>query len=663
MKIARISVRNYRSLKDVDIEVDDYSALVGANGAGKSSVLYALDWFFNARSLQPTDVHGYVEGQTVDEDCFVEVTVTFRDLSAKDRERLQQYGRGATATFRRTWRRNEGDKVVGNALQGPGFAAIRTMKLVGEFRPAYKTLRETLADLPDLGPSPARDSVLAALSAWEEDPDHASLLEAVPDSDANHMFGINGTNVIKECVRLVLIPAATDISAQVGDSSGRGSALNGLIGVVMAEAGARATAEWLSENESIIADLQQRVRESVQSSTVVQAERVNARLASLIPNAELKLTPSMPDWNPKTTTSVTTDITIDGVTNDIARQGHGVQRAVMISMFEALVPDHALALSAHQPLDGEKPEAAEARLEEELSRLPSLIIGIEEPEIYQHPIRARTFARTLTELSTQTNAQVIVATHSPYFVRPDQFSSLRRFTLSAGETRVASTSPDLIAASTEIDASKITKIVDKRVPTEFSEGFFADAVVLVEGDTDRAVIETLAAKMGLDLDARGISVIEVSSKEGLRIPYEIFTALGVPTYVTADADFLGAARRYSDDDPRKADAHASHRLSTENVTAWICGEDGAVGSSSFTFGNPTTTTPYATLWHDDLETELSNWPTFVAALDAEGGELRAKNLYAYRSAVIEAKLEDLPPTLRAAIEAIGTFSARGSTIA
>lgn len=636
--------------------MDDYSALVGANGSGKSSVLYALNWFFNGGSLEPVDMHGYKEGATPDEDCFVEVTVTFRDLSAQDRARLEQYGRGATAVFRRRWQKGAGEKVVGNALQGPGFAAVRGMSKVGEFRPAYATLRNEYSNLPDLGSAPSKDQVFAALTAWEEQPESGELLEAINDSDAKHMFGINGTNVINDCVRLVLIPAATDISSQVGDHSNKGSALNGLIGALTSEASVRATTEWISENETILGELQVKVKEAIETSTGIQADRINSRLASLIPNASMSLMPSIPDWTPKISTTVATDVTIDGATNDIGRQGHGVQRAVMISMFDALAPDDELARSQHGVREGEDDETAALRLEEELARLPGLIICIEEPEIYQHPIRARAFARTLTELSRQGKTQVIVATHSPYFVRPEQFSSLRRFTLSSSTSEVKSASTQEIAQNTGIQPEKIAKILDKRVPTEFSEGFFADSVVLVEGDTDRAVLEALASKLELDLDSRGTSVIEVSSKESLRIPFELFAALGIPTHVMADADNLGAARKHPTDQVRQIAARTSHQRATEAIVEWAPAGDGAVGVGTFQFGDPTTVTPFVTYWHDDLENELSAWPSFMAALSSDGYQLRDKNLYAYRSAVDDADISDMPAQLRATIEMIADFA-------
>ena len=58
MRIAEVTVRNFRSLKDVTIKVDDYGVLIGANGSGKSSVLYALDWFFNGTPRRPGKARG-----------------------------------------------------------------------------------------------------------------------------------------------------------------------------------------------------------------------------------------------------------------------------------------------------------------------------------------------------------------------------------------------------------------------------------------------------------------------------------------------------------------------------------------------------------------------------------------------------------------------------
>ena len=47
MRIKRVAIKNYRCLEDVHVTFSGITTLIGANGAGKSSVLRALDWFFN----------------------------------------------------------------------------------------------------------------------------------------------------------------------------------------------------------------------------------------------------------------------------------------------------------------------------------------------------------------------------------------------------------------------------------------------------------------------------------------------------------------------------------------------------------------------------------------------------------------------------------------
>ena len=46
MRIHSIRIQNFRSFKDETIEFENYNCLVGANGAGKSNVLLALNLFF-----------------------------------------------------------------------------------------------------------------------------------------------------------------------------------------------------------------------------------------------------------------------------------------------------------------------------------------------------------------------------------------------------------------------------------------------------------------------------------------------------------------------------------------------------------------------------------------------------------------------------------------
>lgn len=677
MRIESVRVKGFRSLKDVAVELDSYVALIGANGTGKSTVLYALDWFFSGSQLERSDFHGCVDGQPLPPDAILEVAVTLVDLSDPDRARLREYGRGERAEFRRSWNPTTGaTKWVGNARQGPGFAVVRAHTRVVDSRPAYQALRARQPELPDLGATPSREQIAQALADWESNPANRSSLVEVPDSDANHMFGINGPNVIRDCLQLVLVPAATNISGLVGQA-GRGSALNELVGTLAAQATTAAQARWAEENAEAIASLRTKVAASVEKAVGVQQSRVNANLARFVPKATVSLTPTVPDWSPKGDASVTTAVSIDGTTTDVSRQGHGVQRAVLMAMLQAFAPDETFVRSQHQ--EEAEPEAAlvevavvdestgEASENEDqdsavaawVAELPSLVICIEEPELYQHPVRVRAFAKTLHELSQHSNVQVLVATHSPYLIRPEQFPSLRRFALEGGASTVTAATAASIAADADLAESKVAANVERLLPTAFSEGFFADSVVLVEGTTDSVVIGAIAELSGRSLDAAGVAVLEVGSKSAMRMAFAILNSLKVPVFLVVDGDALGGKRRHPSDAARASAIDAQHRAEFDELLTWFTPELPPGSGEVPEFGAATVVATNGALWHDDIEEELLGWPSVrsgAAELGLDFATRKSKHRLAYRQAIAKGTLQDLPSSLALLMEALWHFA-------
>lgn len=69
-----------------------------------------------------------------------------------------------------------------------------------------------------------------------------------------------------------------------------------------------------------------------------------------------------------------------------------------------------------------------------------------------------------------------------------------------------------------------------------NEGFFADVVVLVEGDLDRAAIIATAYFLDIDLESMGVSVIACGGKPSLDRPLLIFREFGIPVYTVWDGD-------------------------------------------------------------------------------------------------------------------------------
>jgi len=215
----------------------------------------------------------------------------------------------------------------------------------------------------------------------------------------------------------------------------------------------------------------------------------------------------------------------------VGRQGHGVQRAYLLALLQEL--------------------AAQELTDQGESFLPSALLVIEEPELYQHPVQARLLARLLRTLTEDPNGQlqIVYATHSPFFVSLDAVSSLRLFRLrDAGvypETSVSAV--DLARAAerlweasgseeTPFSAESLRARLRLLMDSPVSEGFFARTVVLVEGVEDYAMIRASAAGAGVDFDQLGVAVVPVGGKTNLDRPLIVFDQMQIPTYVVFDGD-------------------------------------------------------------------------------------------------------------------------------
>jgi len=102
------------------------------------------------------------------------------------------------------------------------------------------------------------------------------------------------------------------------------------------------------------------------------------------------------------------------------------------------------------------------------------------------------------------------------------------------------------------------------------------------------------------------------------------------------------------------DAEASHKASTDALLDWLPASTAlGHGTLPFGYGDPSVVTPHYTLFNDDLEEELSNWPSFIASLAGDGGTLRTKKDVAkYRSATLDADMNDMPAIFKGIVEAL-----------
>mgnify|MGYP000884304636 CR=1 FL=1 len=54
MKLSKIRIENFCSCADVEIELNDFTPIIGYNNAGKSNILRAISWLLRKSSLPPS---------------------------------------------------------------------------------------------------------------------------------------------------------------------------------------------------------------------------------------------------------------------------------------------------------------------------------------------------------------------------------------------------------------------------------------------------------------------------------------------------------------------------------------------------------------------------------------------------------------------------------
>jgi predicted ATP-dependent endonuclease of OLD family len=604
-----VAIKNYRCLRDVDIRFDDITTFIGPNGVGKSAVLRALDWFFYgpAKPLTGVDVRaGAVRKQ-------ISVEVQFGDLTDLDRAALGKYAAGNTESVRH-WRRWEdgAEKLSGRALAYPPFDEIRGAEGAMEQRRRYRALADAR---PELG-LPVVSSAKAvedALSAWESR--HRDRLEAVELPADTHFFGFAGQAKMTGLFDYVFVSA--DLRAVEEGRDVKGS----IIGRIMDQAVDRGQAERdMLDLQAVFNDDRGKIHaEHFEAQLHELSNELTREVEQLTRGRRLRVSSHIPEMRvPQPLFQVSVE---DGTANTrVDQQGHGFQRAVLITALRVLA----------------ERKAAEA------SR--TVFLAIEEPELFQHPVQARTFASVLRRLATgpQHGIQISYATHSPYFLETDGFHQIRRMTRTkedgAPSVHVDSGTQQAVKdlLGMKISDVELARKIARAYLTDIPEAMFARAVVLVEGVSDKGVLEGCGYRED-PLNTNGIMVVNVEGKQNLRLPYAILTTLGIPTYVVFDGDRHNAERKPDETDKNLADRIGKETGKNRDL---LC----LLGADDEDWPETTVASGYA-VFRDTLEAflkeEWSDWEIMKKELIADGHGTDGKSEHTYFQATLLTRT--LPP--------------------
>lgn len=557
MKIKKIAVRNFRSIKSQDITFEDYSVFVGPNSSGKSTFLHALNVFFG-------EIRNFTEDDFWNRDTAnpIEISVTFFDFSEAAADVFKHYIRHNEMTVTAEVVQNgEGSfqlTMMGERLVKREFARFFDLPKspVSNRKAVYEALREKFDGLPSESSGAAME---AALRDFEE---------AMPENEkevlrsADEFFGVSkGADKFRQFITWVYVPAVKDASTE--SEEGKNTHLGRLIQYTV-----RSSMSYDEELANIRADAKARydhLLEKQQHHLGDLEERLGKRLRnSVTSDAGIEIKWRSDDKSVAVNEpSAAVQLEDKGFKGDVAKFGHGLQRAFLLAILQELLRSGS-------------------------DDAPTLILGCEEPELYQHPPQARHLASVLSELS-KSEAQIILTTHSPYFVDIASLTGLRKTLNHKGFTETHGGSIEMITeayntyfddAERKIEALRAKLCIQMQPKT--NEIFFSDNVVLVEGISDRACINSylsLSDKMKA-FQKRGCNIVEAGGKSPLILLQLLARQFSIPYYLVFDCDGqeqdVGRRTRHRKDNltafaligHETTDGFPQESICNERFTAW-----------------------------------------------------------------------------------------------
>lgn len=543
MIITYLSVRNLRCLRDVDIPLDPLTALLGRNGVGKSCILHAIHLFYDtAASISEEDFYNR------DTTYPIEITVTYGHLREDELQEFRSYVSAGVLTVTKRISIAGGaltQKYFASMPQLAKFADLRAMPGARERITAWNTLVES-GEPEGLERARSAADVETSMQAYEAS--HTDQL--VPVEREEEFFGPAniGGGKLDSYTKFLLIPAVKDVVDELAQK--RDASLYQLLELIVLRR--------IEAREDIVkrrAEIQEQVKELYKRENLPELAELGADISTLLdkfsPGAQLVLDwdePALPDLP---LPSPRPRLVEDEFEGDIDKKGHGLQRALLMTLLQYLAQLKPTTdrQAATTPGEGEPAVVALPS--------PSLILAIEEPELYLHPLRARYLSALFADLTRPSPAgavspnQVIFSSHSPYFVDLPAFEAIRIIRkMHPGDRPVPEAHARCLALPealremarvARLPAGEVTVATFKAhmIPvmnSAASEGFFADAILLVEGLGDAGLVSALQSFLGRNWPSRGVAIVPIEGKNKLDRPAIIFRGLGIPTYILFDGD-------------------------------------------------------------------------------------------------------------------------------
>ncbi|MGC7846856.1 ATP-dependent nuclease [Desulforudis sp. 1088] len=543
MRLTHLRIRNFRSCRDVTLEIGEMHALVGANNAGKSSVLRALDFLFNPSTKSLNEESFWNKDTSLE----IRVEAIFSDLTDKEKESLDAYLK-ADGTFHMARSARMGAKSDDSgSYSEQGEDKITIGQHYRKPMPEPEWLQESCINSNSIKEWWKNKDQLAAggisfadflgpiksptVGDWKEKAKEfvAAHADKIPMQEVWIDNPKGYANVLKGTLPFfVLVPAVRDVTdeSKGTKNSPFGKLLFAILDTV--------TQEKRAKIEGILSEISKQMNRAggiERVALIADTEKqLNALLNDFFAGCDLEIEFETPTL--EVLLSTPRLYVDDGFRSAVENKGHGLQRAVIFTILRRYA--EYMTSSA----DGKK---------------RNLILAVEEPELYMHPQAQRTIRRVFRKIA-EGGDQVLFSTHSSLLVDVAYFDEIirmeSRFEKDNGKRTTVSMAWQLPMSKMIEDLVNRFPNLKGKVTTESmrelyshaynprrNEGFFASKVILVEGLTEEYSLPIYAdALPNCAFDPQGISVIECGGKGAMDRLFRVFNELHIPCYILFDYD-------------------------------------------------------------------------------------------------------------------------------
>lgn len=531
MRLVQLSITNYRALRDVVIPLSRFGCLIGENNSGKSSFLQALSLFFSGSKLAPSNFF--------DESKPIRIAVTFDEIGDIDLLRLAEEHRtrvsGIIKNHRLTLVRfysTDGKSVLQYNKPiptDPRFSAESLDALMKGQRPGQVFVTKVVETFPEL--DGVVDTVMNQDIVKQKIQELADSLsdDQKATADLPLPTGID-KSIIPMLPEPIYIPAVKDLADDIKTTET--TPFGKILAILL-----QAVESKLPDMQELFEELNSKLNRVTQpDGTIVDGRLEEVQLIESTVEkyvresfADVALRITIPPPELKTVFSSARITANDGVDGSIDSKGDGLRRAIVFSILRSYVELSTKLTSA--PTDTK--EATKPYIEKAAA---SYLLLFEEPELFLYPKAQRILFDALRVFSK--DHHVLVTTHSPMFFSPDATEIVVKLRKVSDSTVAAKPFTQVLP----IDLSDInTKNQFQLICFENNNAaFFADTVVLVEGDSDYLFWPHIAKTINSSWDIAKVSIlfIRISGKGNVQRYRDFFAHFGVRVPVISDLDLI-----------------------------------------------------------------------------------------------------------------------------